>query len=46
MPAVRTFIPKRLPRADRDWRALVPSIGRVTLALARYDGSCAHCDPL
>ncbi len=38
MPAVRTFIPKPLPRADLDWRALVPSIGRATLALARYDG--------
>src|SRR5882672_7063831 len=38
MPAVRTFVPKLLPRADLDWRALVPSIGRATLALARYDG--------
>src|SRR6267154_411121 len=38
MPAVRTFVPKPLPRADLDWRALVPSIGRATLALARYDG--------
>src|SRR6267378_2257821 len=38
MPAVRTFIPEPLPRADLDWRALVPSIGRATLALARYDG--------
>src|SRR5437879_13388700 len=38
MPAVSTFIPKPLPRADLDWRALVPSIGRATLALARYDG--------
>jgi Fic family protein len=38
MPAVRAFIPKPLPRADLDWRALVPSIGRATLALARYDG--------
>ena len=34
MPAVRTFIPKPLPRADLDWRALVSSIGRATLALA------------
>ena len=31
MPAVRTFVPKPLPRADLDWRALVPSIGRATL---------------
>src|SRR2546426_8049820 len=38
MPAVRTFVPKPLPGADLDWRALVPSIGRATLALARYDG--------
>src|SRR5712691_815830 len=38
MPAVTTFVPKPLPRADLDWRALVPSIGRATLALARYDG--------
>jgi Fic family protein len=38
MPAARTFIPKPLPRAGLDWRALVPSIGRATLALARYDG--------
>jgi Fic family protein len=38
MPAVSTFVPQPLPRADLDWRALVPSIGRATLALARYDG--------
>jgi hypothetical protein len=38
MPAVGTFVPKPLPRADLDWRAFVPSIGRATLALARYDG--------
>src|SRR6266581_114688 len=38
MPVVSTFVPKPLPRADLGWRALVPSIGRATLALARYDG--------
>ncbi|MBI2317476.1 MAG: Fic family protein [Betaproteobacteria bacterium] len=38
MPAVKPFLPKRLPRADLDWRALVPAIGRATRELARYDG--------
>ena len=38
MPAVKPFVPKRLPRADLDWRALVPVIGRATRALAHYDG--------
>ena len=34
----RPFFPKLLPRADLDWKALVPAIGRATWALARYDG--------
>ena len=38
MPAAKSFVPKLLPRADLDWRALVPAIGRATRALAHYDG--------
>jgi Fic family protein len=38
MPPVRPFVPQLLPRADLDWKALVPAIGRATWALARYDG--------
>ena len=38
MLLVRSFVPKLLPRADLDWKELVPSIGRATQALARYDG--------
>lgn len=38
MPAVKTFTPKSLPRADLDWRLLVPAIGRAARALAHYDG--------
>ena len=38
MPAVKTFVPKFLPRADLDWRRLVPHLGRAARALAHYDG--------
>lgn len=38
MPPRKPFVPQFLPRAGLDWRALVPDIGRATLALARYDG--------
>lgn len=38
MAAVKPFLPKSLPRAGLDWRALVPAIGRATRAIARYDG--------
>lgn len=38
MRHARPFTPKLLPRADIDWRALVPVIGRAARALAGYDG--------
>jgi Fic family protein len=38
MPSIRPFVPRLLPRANLDWKGLVPAIGRAARAVARYDG--------